>query len=174
MEDGSTVTVAGAVTDSTEVPVSPCSLFIRLTAEPIPGGKLASENGAVNRSSDESRQSVTGTKKCRQVGSEPDGGDYARQQVRQPAQVDQKPTLTREQSRKLAKQAARMVAPDAAKLEENLAAAFGAISVADEFRAKAGLPAPKRSNWSTRLKRFPGNAKPRTSGSWLFVPPGKG
>ena len=45
--------------------------------------------------------------------------------------------LTREQSRKLAKQAARIVAPDAAKLEENLTAAFGAIHIADEFRGES-------------------------------------
>jgi hypothetical protein len=46
-------------------------------------------------------------------------------------------SLTREQSRKLAKQAAKMVAPDAAKLEENLTEAFGAIHIADEFRGES-------------------------------------
>lgn len=46
-------------------------------------------------------------------------------------------SLTREQSRKLAKQAARMVAPDTAKLEENLTEAFGAIPIADEFRGES-------------------------------------
>lgn len=46
-------------------------------------------------------------------------------------------SLTREQSRKLAKQAARLAAPDAAELEENLTEAFGAIHIADEFRGES-------------------------------------
>ena len=46
-------------------------------------------------------------------------------------------SLTREQSRKLAKQAARLAAPDTAELEENLTEAFGAIHIADEFRGES-------------------------------------
>ena len=46
-------------------------------------------------------------------------------------------SLTREQSRKLAKQAARLAAPDAAELEENLTEAFGAIHIADELRGES-------------------------------------
>lgn len=45
--------------------------------------------------------------------------------------------LTREQSRKLAKQAAKLVSPDAAKLQDELAEALGAIHIAEAFRGES-------------------------------------
>lgn len=49
VEEGSTVTVAGAVAASSDCSASPCSLFIRLAAEPIPIRKLAMAARRVNR-----------------------------------------------------------------------------------------------------------------------------
>ncbi|SFK99003.1 hypothetical protein SAMN04488498_12143 [Mesorhizobium albiziae] len=45
--------------------------------------------------------------------------------------------LTREQARKLAKQAARLASPDAAKLQDKLTEAFGAIHIAEAFRGES-------------------------------------
>lgn len=51
VEEGSTVTVAGAVAVSADRSASPCSLFIRLAAEPVPARKLVGIRGGVNRAS---------------------------------------------------------------------------------------------------------------------------
>ena len=45
--------------------------------------------------------------------------------------------LSREQARKLAKQAARLVSPDAAELQDKLTEALGAIHIAEAFRGES-------------------------------------